>query len=325
MFGLLKNRTYAIGVDITDDALRIVQLAVKGKSIKLIAGSNKNRPKNVKLGSAKWQRWAVEAMRQLTMNGKFHGRYVVAAIPANEVFIDHIKVGASFYDKSQEGNPKLKTNDGKLQQAVVSKIKQRLPFEPDDALIKYIPAEEDNVVVIAAERKIIDRHLAVYEKANLQIKSMGVWPIALTNSYTRFFGRRDADIKAIVMLLNIGTNYTNVVFCRHKNLLFARSIPIGTKQLRTKKMVTRLIIELTNCKRQFASMYKKARPERLVFLSGQAVDTEIYKTIAMQLEMAAQMGDCLAAVEMPASRDYSQIDRRNCNVDWATAFGLSLS
>ena len=205
-----------------------------------------------------------------------------------------------------------------------SEIKQKLPFEADDAMIKCIQTEEDNVLVIAAERKKIDRHLAIYEKANLQIKSIAVWPVALTNSYIKFFGRRKTDIEAIVMLLDIEANCTNVVICRHKNLLFARSIPIGAKQLDGEKMVTRLVLELTACRRHFGSLYRGARIERLIFLSDRAVDRNVCATIAKQLEMPAQIGDCLKAVEIgdPCG---SGVDRRGCKFSWATAFGLSLS
>jgi len=206
---------FPIGVDMGDDALTVVQLENNKRGVSLIAAGSKNRPEDVEPGSSNWQRWAIEAIRELTANGKFQGRDVIAAIPASEVFIDHIKM------------PKIE--EDKLQDALFSKIKQKLPFEADDAMIKYLPAEDDNVMVVAVERKKIDRHLAIYERANLQIKSIAVWPTAMANSYAMFFGRRKSDVEAIVMLLDIDTNYTNVVICRHKNPLFACSLPVGAE------------------------------------------------------------------------------------------------
>jgi len=232
-----------------------------------------------------------------------------------------------------------KTENHKLEDAIFSKIKQKLPFEPvkENTMMQYIPMEGDKVLVIAAERKIIDRHLAIYEEAGLALKSMGVWPIAMINCYTRFFGRRKSDLDSIVMLVCIETNCTNVVMCRHKNLLFARSVSIGLSQLGNKKALNRLALELTACRRQFASMYQKAQMERLIFLSGKTVDREICTEIAKQLEMPAQLGDCLAATEITnpsrlgtdSKRDKDSlgnpIDRRNCQVNWTVSFGLSLS
>ena len=330
MFWFLNNRAYSIGVDIGDDTLKLVQLGSNGGGISLIAGGSESRPADVKPGSSDWQRWAIEALCKLTANARFRGRAVAATIPASEVFIDHIKM-----PKIKEGLPGAKKSvwgsedkDTELADAVLSRIKQKLPFDPDDAMIKYIPTEQDNALVMAAERKKIDRHLAIYEKANLQIRSMAVWPAALTNSYVKFFGRRKADIEAVVMLIDIEPGCTNVVICRHSNPLFARSIPVGASQLeagRDEEMMTRLVLELTGCRRQFGSMYKNGRIERLIFLSGQAVDKSVCTMIAEQLEIPSQMGDCLAAVEIPIGRDGPAMDRRGCKVNWATAFGLSLS
>ena len=309
----LRNRTYPIGVAISDDAVEMAQLASNSVGgISLIAGGSEGRPAAVKPGSGSWQRWAIEAIKKMTANGRFRGRNVIAAMPANEVFVDHIEVPQS--------------SDGGLAGVAFSKIKQKLPFDSAEAMIKYIPTEKDNVLVVAADRKKVDRHLAIYERANLQISAICIWPIALTNSYIRFFGRRKSDTEAIVMLACMESSCTNVVICRHKNLLFARSIPIGAEQLNAGEMLTRLVLELTGCRRHFGSMYKKLQIERLIFLTSGAVDTDLCTTIAKQLEMPAQVGDCLAAVEVAKPYEPgSPIDRRNSQVNWATAFGLSLS
>lgn len=360
MFGFFKNHSYSIGVDIGEDCLKVAQLGTNGNGITLIDGGSRNRPAYVKPGSADWQKWTIEALCQVAETGKFHGKDVIAAIPASEIFIDHIKMPKI---EGSTANPKKSVlgADDKLADAIFAKIKQKLPFEPtrENTMIKYIPTEDDNVLVMATERKIIDRHLAIYEKTGLKIKSIGVWPIAIVNVYTRFFGRRKSDIQAIVMLVCIESSCTNVVISRHKNLLFARSIPIGSKQLEdeadaksneepsgTEKIVTRLVLELTACKRQFSSMYRDNQIERLVFLSGQAVDRELCATIAKQMEMPAQIGDCLAAIEITDPcrlgidrrvsnpvRDLSLIGanametamQKKKRVNWATTFGLSLS
>ena len=336
MLGLLKKHVYPIGIDIEDDGLKLVQLGDNGKGTSLIASNRRNRPEDVKPGSSDWQRWAIETIHLLTTYGDFRGKEVVAAMPTSGVFIDHIRMP--------------KTDNGKVEEAIFSKIKQKLPFEslPQNTMMQYIPTEMDNVLVMATERRIIDRHLAIYERAGLAIKSMGVWPVALTNCYTRFFGRRRSDLEAIVMLICIEANCTNVAICRHKNVLFARSVPIGVEQLGDEKAVTRLALELSGCRRHFSSIYREAQIERLIFLSGQSVDRQICATIAKQLEMPAQVADCLAAVDMAGShcsgRDIEHdtgrsdvpIERRISTrsgidlqkreqINWAIAFGLSLS
>jgi len=323
MVWFLKNQAYSIGADIGDDSVRLAQLANNGKGVSLIAGRSENRPEGVKPGSAAWQRWAVEAIREATANHRFQGRSVIAAVPPSEVFIDQVKMGPQFFQSWQNSDQKL-TIDDEMSRTIFSKTKQKLPFEPNDAMIQCVATGQDNVLVMATERKIIDRHLAIYEKAGLMVKSIGAWPAALTNCYTTFFGRRKADLETVVMLLDIGANYTNLVICRHKNLLFACSIPMGAKQLDDEKTVTRLVFELNACRRRFTSMCPNSQIERLIFLSGPTVDAGICRTIARQMEIQAQIGDCLAAVAIDNPYRVG-IDRRDCNVSWATAFGLSLS
>jgi Tfp pilus assembly PilM family ATPase len=319
----LRNRAYAIGVDLGRDSLKIVQLADSGEAMRLIGGRKESRPESVQAGSAAWQRWAVGAIREATVNGRFRGKEVIAAIPASDVFIDHIRIGAPFHDKSRNRkSPRAKEET--VPPAVLAKLKQKLPFRVDDAMIRTIPTVQDNALVLATDRTIIDRHLAIYEKAGLAIRSIGVWPMALVNCYVSFFGRRQADLDAVVMLLDMEADCTNVVICRHRNLFYACSIPIGARRLDDEKILTRLVLELTACRRHFASIHQNARIERLIFLSGPTVSADIYRTVAKQLEIQAQVGDCLAAVDL--ENPYrAGIDRRDCHVNWAIAFGLSLS
>jgi hypothetical protein len=96
-------------------------------------------------------------------------------------------------------------------------------------------------------------------------------------------------------------------------------------------------MELTSCKRLFSSMYNNFQIDRLIFLSSRTEDRDICSEIAKKMEMPAQVGDCLAAVETAEPYRVSKesknkkeitgnpIERRNNQDNWAIAFGLSLS
>ena len=311
IFMTIKNSSCPMGVDMGEDTIKLVQLCPNGGSVQVVSGSSRNRPGDIKQGSAEWQHWCVEVVRSLTSENGFKGKEIVAAMPAREVFVETTKVE---YAKKEDN----------IEELAFKKIKQKLPFEADDAVVKFIQTEENNIVVIATERKKIDRYLAIFEQVNMKVRSLGVWPLALINTYVTFFARRQSDLEAVVFLIEIEQSCTNVVVCRHKNLLYAHSIPIGADQLEVEEMMNRLIMELEQCKRQFRLSYRKAHPERLIFLSGQNIEKEAYTKIAKRMELSAQVGDCLAAVEI---KDPSQagIERRNCKINWSTAFGLSLS
>lgn len=325
MFGILKKLAYPIGIDISDNSLKLVQLDNKGKNIGLITGFSEERPEDIQPGGGNWQRWAIDRINQWSSKGNFQSKEVVAAMPTKDVFIELMKTP--------------KGNENEIQNNIFSKIKQKLPFEPIQAntMLKYIPTQDDNIMVIATERAVVERHLAIYEKAGLSIKALSIWPMALVNCYTKFFGRRQSDLDSTVMLIDIEPDFTNIVICRHQNLLYARSISIGSNQQENEAAFTRLIMELMTQKRQFTSMYRNMQIERLIFLSSRAEDKDLCATVAKKLEMPAQIGDCLAAAETidpyRMSRDkksYKElpgnpIDRRNNHVNWAIAFGLGLS
>ena len=65
----------------------------------------------------------------------------------------------------------------------------------------------------------------------------------------------------------------------------------------------------------------------MVFLSGKSVDEDICEKIsklAERMQVPAQIGDVLAAVDIKPGSEES-VDRRRCQLDWAIAFGLSLT
>lgn len=312
MLWFSKDHVYPIGTDISDEGVKLAQLIRNGKDVSLIASGFKERPLDMEVGSSRWQRWVIEAISELAEEGCFRGREIIASVPAGEVFIDHIKV--------------TECDDEQLHDTILSKVRHKFGEGSDDLMLKYIRAEDDNVLVIAVEREKIDRHLAIYEKTNLSIKSIGIWPTAIANTYAFFFGKRACDEESIVMLIDLESSWTNVAICRHKNLLFARSIPIGSKHICTEEMVTRLTLELGSCMRYFGSMYRMAIVERIIFLSSfnqMSEERVICGKIAHQLEIPAQIGDCMTAVGI-SDNCISLTDRRGKENNWTVAFGLGL-
>jgi Tfp pilus assembly PilM family ATPase len=312
MFKFAKNHMYTIGIDMGRDSLRLAQLTSCGQEVGLVAGCLQRCPPDIESGTPAWQHWAVEAIRESLARNKFQGKMASSAIPASDVLIETVRMP--------------RNNEVKLEDAMYARIKQHLRSgcTKENTLIQHVLTDQENALVMAADREIINRYLAVYEKAGLEIKSIGVWPEALINSYVRFFGRRKADTNETVLLLNMELDCTNLVICRHKNLLFARSLPIGTQGLDDERVIDRLVLDVTACRRDFMALSRNSAISRLIFLSGRAVERQIYAKIARQLEVQAQIGDCLVAVEM-AGPAHEELDRRDSNVSWATAFGLSMA
>ena len=218
MLSFLKRKVFPIGVDMGSQTLKMAQLVHDSDGLRVIAGTKDDLPPEIKPGTSQWQHWVIKTIRTMISQGTFKGKKVVTALPADEVFVDQIKVPRVAEDK--------------LRDTVLAKIAGKLPFESKDALVQFVVtnvAADMDVLVMATERTKVDRHMAIYEKAGLQIQSIGVWPLSMAACYTNFFGRRRSDADATVMLLEVGANFTKTAVCRHKNLLFARLVPIGIR------------------------------------------------------------------------------------------------
>jgi Tfp pilus assembly PilM family ATPase len=213
----------------------------------------------------------------------------------------------------------------RINEIIPQKLQKRLPFPIENALFQHVVIEagEKNesdsvdVLAISANREDINRHLAIYEKAGLEVAGI---------SFMSFFCRRENELDTTAILINVGTNHTNVAITRGKNLLFARVMSIGYVQLEQGQMVQRLFSEIDTCMQYFGGSAAADQIGRIVFLAGTGASRTLCDKLAglaQKMQVAAQIGDVLSAVEINHSPE-CLIDRRNCKVDWATAFGLSL-
>jgi len=319
MLKVLKKRVYPIGVDLGSGHLRMAQLGSDGEQLYLHAAACEVIPPGIRAGSPDWQRWAAEMIRQMAREGGFKGRKAISALPSHAVFIEQVRI------------PKLP--EKKASQAALDKIAKRLPFPATEAAIKHItlayPSSngELDVLVMATQQRQIDYHLAIHETAGLETAGISVWPQAMVNSYVRFFSRRAEDAETISLLIDIGSNHTNIVICRQTDLYFARMVPMGFNQLRTETAIDQWGGEIDACCRYYDAAGPGQRIGRLMFLSGLGIDKPICDRIAklaQRMQVPAQMGDVLSAVERRPGLD-ELVDKRDNRINWTTAFGLSLA
>ncbi len=319
MLGLVKKTIYPVGIELSRKELKMAQLGLGKGGVYLHAAATDAVPADVKFGSAKWQHWAAGSVKEMADNGSFFGKEVVAAIPCEDIFIEQFKISVS--------------RSGNMDKKIREKMDGKLPFDSSDAIIKYVFSTgasengESQVIVMAAARSNVDRQLAIYENAGLSVKSMGVWPMAMTSCYINFFGRRASDAGTIAMLMTVDHACSNIVICKHKEILFARTVPIGVFHFGREEMVTRLMSEVDACCRYFESIHSERHVERLVLFSGRGVDgfvCEKISDLAQRIQVPAQIGDVLAAVETENNGHFG-VDRRGSDVDWSLAFGLSLA
>lgn len=322
MFSFNNKKICPIGVDLGSGYLRMAQIGMNGRQPFLHAAGLCQKPGDIPPRSPAWQRWAIDAIKQICQEASFKGRSIVTSLPSDDVFIDPIKVSRSALDR--------------LDEMIPQKIQKRLPFPADNALFQHVvvesgraeknPSEMMDVLAIATAREAIDRHLAIYEMAQLDIAGITVWPMAMIRSFTSFFCRRENEQNKVAILLDVGTNHSNVVITRGPDLLFARVMSIGYLQLEQGQMVQRLFSEIDACVRYFEESGADLRIERMIFLAGCGTTPALCEKVAelaQRMQVPAQIGDVLNAIEINQGPE-CLVDRRNSKVDWATTFGLSL-
>ena len=322
MFNLNTKKLCPIGVDLGSGYLRMAQVGMNGRQAYLHAAGLRAKPADIPARTPAWQRWAIDTVKQICQEAPFKGRSIITSLPSDDVFIDPIRVS--------------RTSLNKLSELIPQKLQKRLPFPAENALFQHIVAENGstekpasemvNVLAIATAREAIDRHLAIYERAQLDVSGISIWPMAMIRSFTTFFCRRENEQAHVAILLDVGTNHTNVVITRGSDLLFARVMSIGYRQLEQGQMVQRLFSEIDACIRYFEENGKDLRIERMIFLAGCGTTPALCEKVAelaQRMQVPAQIGDVLNAIEINQGPE-CLVDRRNSKVDWATTFGLSL-
>ncbi len=320
MMVLGSKKTCPIGVDLGSNHIRLAQLGTNKQGVFLQGAGLAQKPQEIEPNSPAWQHWAVDAIKQISRKESFKGKSIVTALPPDDLFIDPIKVPRTALDR--------------LDDIVPQKIQKRLPFPSEDAVMQHVvvefkdnPSSDVDVLAIAAGRETVNRHLAIYEKAGMDVIGINIWPLAMINSFTRFFCRRQNEQDKIAILLSVGTNHTNVVITRGPELLFARVVAIGYQQLEQGQMVQRLFSEIDACVRYFETGPGNLLIERMLFFTGSGVSRVLCDKVAelaQKMQVPAQIGDVLSAIEINQGPD-CLVDRRNSKVDWATTFGLSLN
>ena len=302
----------SIGIDVCRDGLTLAQLARHQDEAVLLATSQVSCPDEVAFGTPEWQRWAVEALRPIIGTGTFRGKGITTALPAGEVFINCIECPAQANANSEN--------------EVFSAVARKLPsgWVRKNTIIQCIRTEQKRMVVMAAERTAIDRHLAIYERAGLAVKSISIWPVAVTECYATLFAKQPCDLTAVVMLVAFQSDRISMVVSRHRSLLYASSVPVCRQEAQDKEYLGKLTAALVNCRCEFSFLYKDTPIERLIFFSGPTVDPHLCQTLATQMEIRAQLADCLQAVRTTDSNHSDPLVQGGDRANWVFSFGLSL-
>jgi type IV pilus assembly protein PilM len=227
MLGFVQNwfsaRSNPIGVDFGGDCLRMAQVDSSAGEPQLVAAASCDVPGHVRQDTVARLAWFSQAARDLLLQGKFRGRQAVLALPAAWMHVQHLRMA--------------KMEEEALKKALPWELKGKLPIDPSAALLRHWVAGEihnnqepqNEVIVMAAARGLIEQFLAAAAKAKLDVVGMNVQPRVVVDCFRQVY-RRKTDAEVTNFFVDIGYGGTRAVIARAGEILFARVIPIGGEQ-----------------------------------------------------------------------------------------------
>ncbi len=209
-----------IGVDFGSDCLRMAQVENHGGEYRLVAAASADVPANVRQDPAARVAFFADTCRELLAQGNFRGRRAVLGLPAASMYIQHLRM------------PKL--DEEETRKALPWEARGKLPIDPSQALLRHMVAGEvyqdqepkNEVILMAANRELVNQLLAAASRAKLDVVGMNVEPKALVDCFAHVY-RRKSDVDITNCFLDIGCTASRAIVSRGSRILFARVIPIG--------------------------------------------------------------------------------------------------
>lgn len=219
-FSWFNSKLNPIAVDIGTDSIKILQIEPREDVAHLLAAACEVIPYEVRGNLQQREDFIVSAIRKLTSESGFKGRQAVTCLPASHMAMQHLRVAHM--------------NAEELTRALPFEAQGKLPFDASRAVIKHVVAgdiyqdgeNKQEVIVLAASRDSVDRHLDLFAKAKLELVGIHVEPTALIESFAHIF-RRKGDHDISTLFVDLGAGSTHVVIAHGTRMVFAKHIQVG--------------------------------------------------------------------------------------------------
>ena len=222
-WGLKTRGLQPIGLDIGHNSIKMIQLLANGEQISVIAARKARIDPGINGDGQERSRFVISAIRQMLAEGNFHGRNVVSSLPNDGLEITSLRLAEA-------------QSDG-IEQALRKEVVQRFGLDPDEDAMKYVVAGnvhqgdeiKNELILFAAANETIKSHIEMLEQAGLRPVSIDTIPCALFRSFERSL-RRQEDREHTVVFVDVGNQFTTVVFGRGGEISFVKQIPLGARK-----------------------------------------------------------------------------------------------
>ena len=202
-----------VGLDIGKTHVTATQLYLSGKTVtiercideKLETGPQLSHDEKV-----------IQAIKNI-VNELDHFDEIYSSISSSHVIFKSLKLPFTSYSK--------------IKGVIGYEVEPLLPFSVADALIDFIVTQEipeeksSEVMVVAAQRAVIEQHVALFEQAGISPTKIVVDLLSLYALYKNIPAYENT--KGSVVLVDIGFNVSRIAFIIDGRLAFVRTIPKG--------------------------------------------------------------------------------------------------
>ena len=247
----LKNRSpRPIGLDIGHNSVKMIQLTVSGGQIGVLAADKVRIDPNVNGDPQGRRAVVVSAIKQMLAKGNFRGRNVVSCLPNDKLKITSLRIGETEFDQ--------------IEQVLRKEVVQRFGLDPDKDAVDYVVAGsvrqgdevKNELILFAADDETIRGHIAMLEEAGLRPAAIDTVPGALFRGFERW-QRRQEDKERTVVFVDVGSQFTTVVFGRGGEISFVKQIQIGGERF-SREVAEKLGISVVEAER----LREKLRAEK---------------------------------------------------------------
>jgi len=223
-WGLKTRGLRPIGLDIGHHSIKMIQLAINGDQIVVLAADEACVDGGIDGDSQERRRSVISAIKRMLAEGKFHGRNVVSCLPNDRLKMTSLRLP--------------ETETAQIEQALGREAAQRFGLDPAKDTIHYMLAGsvrqgdeiKNELILFATDDETIRSHIAMLEEAQLRPVAIDTIPCALFRTFERSL-RRQEDKERTVVFVDIGSRFATVVFGRGGEICFVKQVALGEERL----------------------------------------------------------------------------------------------
>ncbi len=241
----VRHNLLPIGIHLNPDAVHMTQLEQNGNSVKVVSKAScrlstpadtvarivagrENVGAPASNGAAETTpSQARQFIRQKIAADGFRGKDVVFSLPQEHLVVHHVRM------------PPMQPEE--LKAALPYELQGKLPFDPQDAIIRHIVAgavsenseTKHDVLVLAAPRRIVNKHVSEMTRMGFNVAGVGLEPCAMCYCYA-FAAAHSGPSQAgppCVMIVYLGPRTTHVAILHGQETTFVKGIEQGTDRL----------------------------------------------------------------------------------------------